>query len=161
MNTNNLVEPVAQGLDLQLQEPFLLYRNSKCNIYGIWFYEKEECVRIATMLNKLVKESEENRKINNKPLIKPKKASGSNVNNVDIFSMLSKAQEDFNTSKSSAGGGGSGSNSGIITSKSPLATSTTDNISGPLSVPLGPDVTSQSVMDFFAKAKVGIFYTFH
>lgn len=156
LNTNNLVEPVAPGLDLQLQEPFLLYRNSRCNIYGIWFYEKEECVRIANMLNKLLKECEENRKISNKPLLKAKKISGPNVNNVDIFSMLSKAQEDFNTSRGSGGGGGGGSggdsnNTGL---KSPSVTPMTDNISGSLAAPLGPDVTSQSVMDFFAKAKV-------
>ncbi|EFN85891.1 mRNA-decapping enzyme 1A [Harpegnathos saltator] len=156
LNTNNLVEPVAQGLDLQLQEPFLLYRNSRCNIYGIWFYEKEECVRIANTINKLLKESEESRKINSKPLaVKAKKASGPNVNNVDIFSMLSKAQEDFNTSRSSGGGGGGSGDSGSVVTgtKSPLVTPT-DNIPGPLNAPLGPDVTSQSVMDFFAKAKV-------
>ncbi|XP_071570512.1 uncharacterized protein Dcp1 isoform X1 [Temnothorax nylanderi] len=157
LNTNNLVEPVAPGLDLQLQEPFLLYRNSRCNIYGIWFYEKEECVRIANMLNKLLKECEENRKISNKPLLKAKKTSGPNVNNVDIFSMLSKAQEDFNTSRGSSGGGGGGgcdSGNRITGLKSPSVMPMTDNISGPLAAPLGPDVTSQSVMDFFAKAKV-------
>ncbi|KAF7384141.1 hypothetical protein HZH66_012391 [Vespula vulgaris] len=121
LNTNNLVEPVTQGLDLQLQAPFLLYRNSRCNIYGIWFYDKEECIRIAAMLYKLVMESEKNRKAANKPSIQNKKNAGSNANNVDIFSMLSKAQEDFNTNRANSG---------------------------------GPDVTSQSVMDFFAKAKV-------
>jgi len=150
------VEPVAPGLDLQLQEPFLLYRNSRCNIYGIWFYEKEECVRIANMLNKLLKECEENRKITNKPLLKAKKTSGPNVNNVDIFSMLSKAQEDFNTSRGSGGGGEGDSGNTIVGSKSPSITPMTDNISGPLAAPLGPDVTSQSVMDFFAKAKVSV-----
>lgn len=158
LNTNNLVEPIAQDLDLQLQEPFLLYRNSRCNIHGIWFYEKEECVRIANIINKLLKESEESRKINSKPLaMKAKKTVGPNVNNVDIFSMLSKAQEDFNTSRSSGGGGDGGGDSGcaVIETKSPLVIPT-DNIPGPLSAPLGPDVTSQSVMDFFAKAKVNI-----
>ncbi|XP_076285369.1 decapping mRNA 1 isoform X1 [Lasioglossum baleicum] len=151
LNTNNLVEPVTQGLDLQLQEPFLLYKNSRCNIYGIWFYDKEECVRIGAMLNKLVKDSEENRKASSKTAANVKKSSGPNVNNVDIFSMLSKAQKDFNTNKNSSGGGGMGE--GLV-SKSPLVTPTVENMSGPLTAPLGPDVTSQSVMDFFAKAKV-------
>lgn len=148
------MEPVAQGLDLQLQAPFLLYRNSRSNIYGIWFYDKEECIRIANTINTLLKESEENRKVNNKPAVKLKKAAGSSINNVDIFSMLSKAQENFNTSRGSGGGGGIDPGNMIAGSKSPLVTPTTDNISGPLSAPLGPDVTSQSVMDFFAKAKV-------
>ncbi|XP_053983008.1 mRNA-decapping enzyme 1A [Hylaeus volcanicus] len=152
LNTNNLVEPVTQGLDLQLQEPFLLYRNSRCNIYGIWFYDKEECVRIGAMLNKLVKESEENRKACNKPAVSVKKNSGPNVNNIDIFSMLSKAQKDFNTNRTSSGSGGSTREG--LDSKSPLVTSINEKLSGPLTAPLGPDVTSQSVMDFFAKAKV-------
>ncbi|XP_015511416.1 mRNA-decapping enzyme 1A [Neodiprion virginianus] len=138
LNTNNLMEPVTQGLDLQLQEPFLLYRNSSCNIFGIWFYEKEECVRIAAMLNKLVKDSEQMRKSTNK--VKTKKNSGPSVNSVDIFSMLSKAQEDFNTNR---GGPKSPGNNLLL-----------ENMTGPLSAPLGPDVPSQSVMDFFAKAKV-------
>ena len=40
LNTNNLIEPVSKGIELQLKEPFLLYRNAKCRIYGIWFYDK-------------------------------------------------------------------------------------------------------------------------
>lgn len=147
------MEPVTQGLDLQLQEPFLLYRNSRCNIYGIWFYDKEECVRIGAMLNKLVKETDESRKASSKPVASVKKDSVPSVNNVDIFSMLSKAQEDFNTNKNHSGSGGGSVKEGFI-AKSPLGTPTTENITGPLAAPLGPDVTSQSVMDFFAKAKV-------
>ncbi|KAK2576125.1 hypothetical protein KPH14_007457 [Odynerus spinipes] len=150
LNTNNLVEPVTQGLDLQLQAPFLLYRNSRCNIYGIWFYDKEECIRIAAMLYKLVIESEKNRKAANKPSVQNKKNTGSNANNVDIFSMLSKAQEDFNTNRAGTGSGGTKA----ADSKSPSNTPAADGNSGPLAASLGPDVTSQSVMDFFAKAKV-------
>lgn len=51
------------------------------------------------------------------------------TNPVDIFSMLSKAQEDFN--------------------RTPSKTETQPQFS---STPRAPDVTSQSVMDFFAKA---------
>ncbi|CAD6203833.1 GSCOCG00009821001-RA-CDS [Cotesia congregata] len=131
LNTNNLVEPVTQRLDLELQEPFLLYRNSKYNIYGIWFYDKDECIRIAAILKQLVKHSDENLKKVNTSLKNKKqvinKASDS-FNNVDIFSMLSKAQENFNTSRESNGTG--------ITTGGMF------------------DGTSQSVVDFFAKAKV-------
>ncbi|XP_033218963.1 mRNA-decapping enzyme 1A [Belonocnema kinseyi] len=141
LNTKNQVEPVTRGLDLQLHEPFLLYRNSKCDIHGIWFYEKDECVRIAAMLNKLVKDSE-----NTGKALPKVKAVQRNPNNVDIFSMLSKAQEDFNINRGGNGESGVGS-------RSPMS-SVNNDIPGPLSAPLGPDVTSQSVMDFFAKAKV-------
>lgn len=153
------MEPVTQGLDLQLQEPFLLYRNSRCNIYGIWFYDKEECVRIGTMLNKLVKDSEENHKARNKTAVSVKKDCGSNVNNVDIFSMLSKAQEDFNTNRNNSGSRGGTKEE--LSSKIPLITPATENLSGALTAPLGPDVTSQSVMDFFAKAKVLTYFSLY
>lgn len=141
------MEPVTQGLDLQLQEPFLLYRNSKGNIYGIWFYEKDECVRIDAMLNKLIKDTDENRKPVNKITKRSLNMENKQSNNVDIFSMLSRAQENF-TNKSSAN-----ASAELSRSKS-MGNNIGEAMHMPLSAPLGPDVTSQSVMDFFAKAKV-------
>ncbi|XP_011499421.1 PREDICTED: mRNA-decapping enzyme 1A [Ceratosolen solmsi marchali] len=146
LNTNNQVEPVTPGLDLQLQEPFLLYKNSKGNIYGIWFYDKDECIRISSMLNKLAKESVST----NKVTPKNKKTVQRKSNNVDIFSMLSKAQEDFNTNISN------NTERGVrgLDSKSPMSNAIGE-LSGALSaMVMAPDVTSKSVMDFFAKAKV-------
>ncbi|XP_047504318.1 mRNA-decapping enzyme 1B [Pieris napi] len=129
LNTSNLVEPVSKGIELQLKEPFLLYRNAKCRIYGIWFYDKEECVRVATKLNSLVKDSMKGPNEIPQPTAysAPPPASAP----VDIFTMLSKAQDDFN------------SNKGVVSNK-PDPT-----------VPRPPDMTSQSVMDFFAKAGSG------
>lgn len=101
LNTNNLVEPVIQGLDLQLQEPFLLYRNASCRIFGVWFYDKGECIRIAAVLDKLVKESEMSKKFPDKVAVK-NKCSASGDTNVDIFTMLSRAQEDYNSNKNQA-----------------------------------------------------------
>lgn len=123
LNTNNLIEPVSKGVELQLKEPFLLYRNSKCRIYGIWFYDQEECVRVATKLGTLVKESG-SKPPGDAPYGTPAAAP------VDIFSMLSKAQDDFN-------------NKGQGPSK------TEGNVAR------APDMASQSVMDFFAKAGGG------
>lgn len=146
MNTKNQVEPVTPGLDLQLQEPFLLYKNSKGNIYGIWFYDKDECVRISSMLNKLAKESD----TSNKVTPKNKKTVPKKTNNVDIFSMLSKAQEDFNSNKSGS------SEKGVrgLDSKSPMSNAIGE-LSGAINaMNMAQDVTSKSVMDFFAKAKV-------
>lgn len=132
LNTNNLIEPVSKGLELQLKDPFLLYRNAKCRIYGIWFYDKDECVRVATKLNMLVKESirqggpPDAAAAPAAPYGSPASAGGS----VDIFSMLSKAQDDYNSNK------GMGSKPDAIQARP-------------------PDMTSQSVMDFFAKAGSG------
>ncbi|VVD05899.1 unnamed protein product [Leptidea sinapis] len=129
LNTNNLIEPVSKGIELQLKEPFLLYRNAKCRIYGIWFYDKDECVRVATKLNSLVKEPAKSP--NDAPSSTAYNASKSAPAPVDIFSMLSKAQDDFNTNK-------------VLTANK--------NDSTPSRA---PDMASQSVMDFFAKAGSG------
>lgn len=130
LSTNNLIEPVSKGIELQLKEPFLLYRNAKCRIYGIWFYAKDECIRVATKLNSLVKESMKQAPGENMPQTPVYSASTPSAQ-VDIFSMLSKAQDDFN------------SNKGLVANKSDSTPSR------------APDMTSQSVMDFFAKAGSG------
>lgn len=102
LSTSSLVEPITKQIQLQQQAPFLLYRNQRSAISGFWFYCKEDCIRIHSLLEKLIK------KCNNaKPMdtdsdhqppqqIFPRNQNGGN--GVDIFSMLSKAQEDFNNS---------------------------------------------------------------
>lgn len=119
LNTKNLIEPIVKEFDYQMQTPFLLYRNSKSKIYGIWFFTPEDCVRITYLLESLMEGLKEN------SVNKSKKKEKC----VDILSMLSKAQQDFN--------------------KTPVKTETQPQFS---STPRAPDVTSQSVMDFFAKA---------
>ncbi|KAG7308882.1 hypothetical protein JYU34_006143 [Plutella xylostella] len=129
LNTNNLIEPVSKGLELQLKEPFLLYRNAKCRIYGIWFYDKDECVRVATKLNCIVKDSVSTKGPGDSVAAAPAYCAPATSAGVDIFSMLSKAQDDYNSNKGGPGG------------KPDAARA--------------PDMTSQSVMDFFAKAGGG------
>lgn len=119
LNTNNLIEPIVKDFDYQMQIPFLLYRNSKSKIFGIWFFNREECIRITFLIESLM----EGLKDKNDEKSQKKERS------VDIFSMLSKAQEDFNKTPTKQDG-------------PPTFSST----------PRAPDVTSQSVMDFFAKA---------
>lgn len=138
LNMKNLVEPVTQGLDLQLQDPFLLYRNPQGLIYGIWFYDKEECVKIATILTKIIKESGGCK--SEKP---SRSMMGTGGTNVDIFSMLTKAQEEYN-------------------SKSPRKTHIGQEGLGPHDLNYNlkeMDPTPQSVMDFFAKASNGTQFT--
>lgn len=138
LNMKNLIEPVTQGLDLQLQDPFLLYRNTQGKIYGIWFYDKEECVKIASTLTKLVKDTAEIKIVGVDK--KAKRKNENNVSGVDIFTMLTKAQEEYN-------------------SKSPLK-SQTDFVGMPPDINnlsfSNLDSTPQSVMDFFAKASSGV-----
>lgn len=119
LNTVNQIEPLVKEFDYQTQSPFLLYRNSKNKIYGIWFYNKDECDSITSLLKTLMTSLKE------QPNEKTEKKE-----NLGILSMLSKAQEDF--------------------SKTPVKSETQPQFS---STPrTAPDVTSQSVMDFFAKA---------
>lgn len=131
LNTNNLIEPVSKGIELQLKEPFLLYRNAKSRIFGIWFYDKDECVRVATKLNSIVKESMKQTPGENMPQTPGYGSSAPSNAQVDIFSMLSKAQDDFNSNKGLAGNKAESMQS------------------------RAPDMASQSVMDFFAKAGSG------
>lgn len=119
LNTNNLIEPIVKDFDYQMQVPFLLYRNSKSKIYGIWFFNREDCIRITFIINSLMEGLKDNMQ------------EKSERKNGDIFSMLSKAQEDFNKTPTKQ------------ESMLPLFSSSTPRV---------PDGTSQSVMDFFAKA---------
>lgn len=119
LNRENLIEPIVKELDYQMQIPFLLYRNSKNKIFGIWFFNREECIRITFLIESVMET------LKDKNMDKSKK----NEKNVDIFSMLSKAQEDFNKTPTKHEG-------------PPKCSST----------PRVPDLTSQSVMDFFARA---------
>ncbi|CAG9859872.1 unnamed protein product [Phyllotreta striolata] len=118
LNTDNLIEPIVKDFDYQMQVPFLLYRNSKSKIFGIWFFNREECINITVLIESIMEGLKD----------KTDRKSAKKGNNVDIFSMLSKAQEDYN--------------------KTPTKQDMMPFASTPRIV---PDVTS-SVMDFFAKA---------
>lgn len=120
----NLIEPVVKELDLQLQNPFILYKNKQGLIYGIWFYNKEDCHRISDVLQKLVKELTL-LPSSSKPNPKPKKSSEQMGNGL-IMNMLSKAQEEYNSHKS------------------PMRSEKPKEL----------ESAPQSVMDFFAKAGV-------
>ncbi|XP_050538785.1 mRNA-decapping enzyme 1-like [Daktulosphaira vitifoliae] len=125
LNTNNLMEPIESGLDLQLQEPFLLYRNSTGLIYGIWFYNKEECAKISKILKSLAKN------LNVKHNDKVNKQDSSSSKNIDLVSMLSRAQEDYRANKTSS----------KVTETTPKK--------------VEENAPPQCVMDFFAKAGSG------
>lgn len=92
LNTNNLIEPISSKLTLQLHEPFLLYLNSKCRLYGMWFYEKDECPRLASLIETLTKEQSESK-------VTASSVKPSNGLNLDICKMLTRAQEAYNNSK--------------------------------------------------------------
>ncbi|CAN9508208.1 unnamed protein product [Ophioblennius macclurei] len=58
LSMENLTEPITKDLDFQLQDPFLLYRNARLVIHGIWFYDKEDCQRIAQRMKILTQQEQ-------------------------------------------------------------------------------------------------------
>nr|CAG4641740.1 EOG090X07B6 [Eurycercus lamellatus] len=85
LSTENLVEPITKDLEIQLQAPFLLYKNAKFAITGVWFYEESECTRIAQKLEALVKEESQRRR----------PSALQDKSNVDILSLLTKAHGEY------------------------------------------------------------------
>lgn len=196
LNTNSLVEPITAHIELQSQPPFLLYRNERSRIRGFWFYDRSECDRIGELVERIVKDCDTTGKPSggqtkggNATSVPAPTAtsatsttgifSGSAIDkiryeylensNVDIFSMLSKAQQDFNNSLSTPGGP-AGKNAPVQLGPAQLlnlsAAHVISNGGGnaaekqiPHSVPIAvppktvADGTSQSVMNFFAAAK--------
>lgn len=171
LNTNSLLEPITAGIELQNQTPFLLYRNERNRIRGFWFYNRTECDRISELVEKIAKNAE--------PLSESQK-SGESCNlpqqaidlmnysnsNVDIFSMLTKAQQDFNNSLTAPRSKGMpqapdapkgmpqmtgdtvGKKNAPAQKGVPMVTA-----AAPIQIPTHNTGTSESVMNFFAAAK--------
>ena len=103
LGLTNQIEPITKELEFQLQDPFLLYRNSKA-IYGIWFYDQDECARIGQMMNSFLQVAIES----HTTAQRNRRASESDsmhdimsgaTRQVNILQMLSKAQDEYVKSK--------------------------------------------------------------
>ncbi|XP_051974114.1 mRNA-decapping enzyme 1B [Xyrauchen texanus] len=98
LSMENLTEPITKDLDFQLQHPFLLYRNARLSIYGIWFYDKEDCQRIAELMKNLAGQEQQLQAEIESGCISPRSAE----QGVDIMQMLTKARQDFDKGKLSS-----------------------------------------------------------
>nr|CAG4646300.1 EOG090X07B6 [Macrothrix elegans] len=134
LSTENLVEPITKDLEIQLQAPFLLYKNAKFDITGVWFYEESECTRIAQKLEALVKEETHRRRSNQQE-----------KSNVDILSLLTKAHGEYEQK-----------------GKPSVPVSTSNNVDvvrptavRPTSNGVAPHSTALSVADLFATEPTG------
>ncbi|XP_073811376.1 decapping mRNA 1 [Musca autumnalis] len=97
LNTTSFVEPITPHLELQAQAPFLLYRNERSRIRGFWFYNSLECDRISKLVSDLVHTVANNTTTTeNGSHASDVKPNNGNNNNVNIFKMLSNAQQEFN-----------------------------------------------------------------
>lgn len=174
LNTNSLIEPITGDFETQNLPPFLLYRNERTRIRGLWFYNTAECDRIADIINKLVKDCDKTKIIKNPQMDNLQKSqtkksvapqtmmavsNNNNNNNVDIFSMLFKAQEDFNNSQitlPTAVNTNSKKSAAVAVPRSKPSGIETGGLSSLTLNNHQPDVTSQSVMNFFA----GMFFNY-
>lgn len=62
LDTNNFIEHMTSTMEIQLQEPYILYRNTFKTVYGIWFYEKSECTAMASVFQRILTELKEKEK---------------------------------------------------------------------------------------------------
>ncbi|KAM9185718.1 mRNA-decapping enzyme 1A [Dugong dugon] len=96
LNMHNLVEPVNKDLEFQLHEPFLLYRNASLSIYSIWFYDKNDCHRIAKLMANVVEEETRRSQQAARDKQSPNQANGCNDHRpIDILEMLSRAKDEY------------------------------------------------------------------
>lgn len=108
LSMENLTEPITKDLDFQLQHPFLLYRNARLVIHGIWFYDKEDCQRIAQRM-KILTQQEQALAQSQGGWLSPgaggggrSGGSGSDAKTVDIIQMLTKARTEYDKGQSTS-----------------------------------------------------------
>ncbi|KAJ8394793.1 hypothetical protein AAFF_G00041480 [Aldrovandia affinis] len=100
LNMKNLVEPINKDLEFQLQDPFLLYRNSNLAIYSIWFYDKSDCQRIAQLMSRVVKQEALQAQQAPPDISAPSRPNGCVEDRpIDILELLSKAKEEYHRSQ--------------------------------------------------------------
>ncbi|XP_041498587.1 mRNA-decapping enzyme 1B isoform X2 [Microtus oregoni] len=100
LSMENRTEPITKDLDLQLQDPFLLYRNATLSIYGIWFYDKEECQRIAKLMKNLTQCEQLKACHGAGAGSSPVRLSSGEGREVDILQMLTKAKDEYTKCRS-------------------------------------------------------------
>uniref|UniRef100_A0A8C6WCR5 5'-(N(7)-methylguanosine 5'-triphospho)-[mRNA] hydrolase n=1 Tax=Nannospalax galili TaxID=1026970 RepID=A0A8C6WCR5_NANGA len=99
LSMENRTEPITKDLDFQLQDPFLLYRNARLSIYGIWFYDKEECQRIAELMKHLTEYEQLKACHGAGAGPSPVTLSSGDGREVDILQMLTKAKDEYTKCK--------------------------------------------------------------
>ncbi|XP_077566024.1 mRNA-decapping enzyme 1B isoform X2 [Stigmatopora nigra] len=100
LSMENLNEPITKDLDFQVQDPFLLYRNARLVIYGIWFYDKADCLRVARRMKTL---TDLEQAVGHGDWLPSEEVAGGDQGEgqvVDIIQMLTKAHSQYDKEKS-------------------------------------------------------------
>ncbi|MEE6478016.1 hypothetical protein FKM82_011717 [Ascaphus truei] len=158
LSMENRTEPITKDLDFQLQDPFLLYRNARFFIYGIWFYDKEECQRIAELMKNLTQQEQLKAQQGTVTDISPMTLNSGDGKEVDILQMLTKAKDEYTKCKSCSEPKMITSSSAIYTNPNlikPIAVKPSDSpqLSDPLQGKHGdPEPHHLSLTTLFGKA---------
>lgn len=105
LHPSDLVELINKNLEIQLQDPFLLYRNSKSAIFSIWFYDRDECARIGQLVSSLAQMAGDGQltkmpsESDSESTVITKGVVAVSEQPVDILQMLSKAQDEFDKTR--------------------------------------------------------------
>ncbi|XP_069821078.1 mRNA-decapping enzyme 1B isoform X2 [Dendropsophus ebraccatus] len=99
LSMENRTEPITKDLEFQLQDPFLLYRNARYLIYGIWFYNKEECQRLAELMTNLTRQEQLKAQQQSVTVGVSPMNPHTDGKEVDILQMLNKAKDEYSKYK--------------------------------------------------------------
>ncbi|KAG8438805.1 hypothetical protein GDO86_005120 [Hymenochirus boettgeri] len=99
LSMENRTEPITKDLDFQLQDPFLLYRNARFSIFGIWFYDKDECQRIGELMKNLTQQEQLKAQQGAANGSSPTSLGTAEGKEVDILRMLCKAKDEYTKCK--------------------------------------------------------------
>ena len=97
LSSENLVETVDANFQVELTEQFLLYRNTKQEILGVWFYSPEERTAISDLLNSLTggaDEAELEPEEEDPPPPPPAAGNGGASNVAQFFNMAAISQSE-------------------------------------------------------------------
>lgn len=168
---SNFIEPITRNCDAQIKTPYILLRNDKTKILGVWFADENDVPKIFQAIGNFIKleeqETPSSENANNAPTILPvlnnaQKGVGNTTSSDDIMSMLSKAHGEYTTKKVDVGPDLktlTQSNNSVQLNNQPNTLNNLNQNQGNI-----PEVSSgnnvapvgNTVADFFAKVGVGL-----
>ncbi|XP_071532522.1 uncharacterized protein DCP1 isoform X1 [Panulirus ornatus] len=99
LNKSNFIEPLSFSCDIQVKPPYLLFKNAKGFIFGIWFSDADDVQRIASAIRDHMK-SEPPPALQPAPNIMADPAIAvAGAPGGDIMSMLSRAHGEFESKR--------------------------------------------------------------
>ncbi|KAL7643307.1 UNVERIFIED_CONTAM: hypothetical protein RMT77_006599 [Armadillidium vulgare] len=143
LNKTDFFEPITATCDIQVKPPFLLFRNTKAEIYGIWFSADDNVHRISEAIRQKINEDTQPipqpaPNIPNPPNAAAQQTNNSNNVITDIMGMLTRAHGVYESKKQEP------------TCMVTTAPTSTNDLVKPAPLRAG-ETSNTNVADFFAK----------